>query len=129
MKQVNSILNLPLNCVATSDFLSRVFVDEGLSVKRSFDLQSACSAFSDNICPSHGEGPCDCQLIVLLVYDHLQEQAPISILMHGHSEKTQIGLFDYSIQSPSIKFEERLLAILALSNVKARLREYAQNVF
>ncbi len=127
MKQINSILNLPLNCVATSDFLSRVFIEEGLKVERSFDLQSACSAFSDNICPSHGESPCDCQLIVLLVYDHVREQSPISILMHGHSEKTQLGLFDYAIQAPSIEFEERIRAILAFSNVKTRLKEYAQN--
>lgn len=60
----------------------------GMQVVKSFDLRSACASFTDNICPHHGTSPCDCQLIVLLIYGI--ENWPISLILHSHRGQTEL---------------------------------------
>jgi len=59
----------------------------GLRVVRSFDLRSACASFADNVCPHHGTAPCDCQLVVLLIYG---AGAPVSLILHSHRGQTEL---------------------------------------
>jgi len=60
----------------------------GLRVVKSFDLRSACGSLIDNICPHHGSAPCDCQLIVLLVYG--TGKLPVSLILHSHRGQTEL---------------------------------------
>jgi len=60
----------------------------GLRVVRSFDLRAACTSFAGNVCPHHGNAPCDCQLVVLLVY--AVGSAPASLILHSHRGQTEI---------------------------------------
>ena len=60
----------------------------GLRVVRSFDLRSACASFADNVCPHHGTAPCDCQLVVLLIYGVMI--TPVSLILHGHRGQTEL---------------------------------------
>ena len=60
----------------------------GLRVVRSFDLRSACASITENVCPHHGTAPCDCQLVVLLVYG--TGTAPVSLMFHSHQGQTEL---------------------------------------
>lgn len=60
----------------------------GLRVQKSFDLQSACASLSDSTCPHHGSAPCDCQLIVLLVYG--AGSRPVSLILHSHRGQSEL---------------------------------------
>jgi|GEM_PF-1750339 len=125
MNQINSLINLSLNCDDSVDLIVNIFLKDDLRVSRSFDLQSACSAFSDNICRSHGEESCDCQLVVLLVYDG--DQIPVSVVLHGHNGMSQIGIADDLGPVAPSKLQKRIENLLSLSNVRARQKKLVLN--
>jgi hypothetical protein len=75
---------------------------DGMKVIRSFDLQTARAAHVDCTCPHHGKDECDCQLVVLLVYD--DQGTPITLVAHGKDNKTHFALVD-----PPESLQERLL--------------------
>jgi hypothetical protein len=69
----------------------------GLQTLRTFDLQTAQyvntkQVNTSQLCPHHGTGPCDCQMIVLLVYQG--NSHPISLVAHGYNEQTWLYLVD-----------------------------------
>jgi hypothetical protein len=70
--------------------------DDGLQVIRSFDLNAARSAHVDCTCPHHGNERCDCQMVVLLVYEG-QEQ-PLTLVAHGKDGKTHFAIVDTTEQ-------------------------------
>jgi hypothetical protein len=75
---------------------------DGMQVIRSFDLQTARAAHVDCECPHHGKDECDCQLVVMLVYD--DQGTPITLVAHGKDNKTHFALVD-----PPESLQERLL--------------------
>jgi hypothetical protein len=60
----------------------------GMRVVKSFDLRSACASFTENVCPHHSTSPCDCQLVVLLIYG--TGALPVSLILHGHRGQTEL---------------------------------------
>jgi hypothetical protein len=68
----------------------------GLRAVRTFDLREAWSAHSDCPCLHHGTEACDCQMIVLLVYQG--ELAPASLLLHSFLKSTWFYLVDTPVQ-------------------------------
>lgn len=77
--------------------------DDGLQSLRSFDLNAARSAHVDCTCPHHGNKDCDCQMVVLLVYQG-QEQ-PLTLVAHGKDGQTHFAIVDSSEQ----QFQQRYL--------------------
>jgi hypothetical protein len=71
----------------------------GLQVMRSFDLRVARAAHVGCNCPHHGTDQCDCQMVVLLVYD--QDSPPATLVVHGHDGETQFALVDTPEQHPA----------------------------
>ena len=65
---------------------------DGLRVMPSFDLQVARSAHVDCTCPHHGKKECDCQLLVLLVYE--DQGPPLTLVAHSKDSKTHFALVD-----------------------------------
>jgi hypothetical protein len=92
--------------------------DAGLRVVRSFDLRSACASFPDHNCPHHGT-PCDCQLVVLLIYGF--ETTPVSLILHSHQDQTEMQWNDAPEARPS---PEGQAFILLAMNGKASLPLY-----
>lgn len=73
--------------------LKRAFVDVGLDVVQSFDLQSARSSMPKQdlcACPDHGTADCTCQYVVVLV--RREGHAPLSVEIHGHDDRTYVSL-------------------------------------
>jgi len=81
----------------------------GLRVVRSFDLHSACASFTDNICPHHGTAPCDCQLVILLIYG---AGAPVSLTLHSHRGQTELQWDEAPDARPSPEWQAFFLKAL-----------------
>lgn len=102
-----STLNLDSETVITQ--LDEQLSSRGVRVVRSFDLQSACASFPDQTCPHHRDTPCDCQLVVLLVYG--AEGTPASLVLHSHRGVTDIDLVD----SPGHRPDKELVEVIRAS--------------
>jgi hypothetical protein len=90
----------------------------GLRVVRSFDLQVARSVHMGCTCPHHGTDQCNCQMVVLLVYE--QNKPPLTLVAHGHDGQTHFALVD----SPSQRPDSHLVAnILEMLRIPAMLKQ------
>lgn len=78
----------------------------GLQVIQTFDLQDTRAADTACTCPRHGKEKCDCQMIVLLVYD--QECPPVSLVAQGHQGQTWFSLVE-SVGILNGQLAERIL--------------------
>lgn len=85
---------------------TRQVKEAGLQVLRTFDLQLARQAHSDCPCPYHGTDPCDCQMVVLLVYE--DQFQPISLVAHSSDGKTWFSL----VNTPQQRVDPRLEATI-----------------
>jgi len=83
---------LNLDCETTIRQLTKWLEARELRVIRSFDLQSACASLPTLPCPHHGDSPCDCQLVILLIYG--SGAVPASVVLHSHRGMTDIDLVD-----------------------------------
>ena len=99
MDQSSVILTMPSDGQAAIEAAVRRLERFGLQVMRSFDLKVARAAHLECTCPHHGTAQCDCQLVVLLVYG--QDDAPATLVVHGHDGQTQIALVDTPEQRPA----------------------------
>ena len=68
MNDHSAFIMLAQPCDDAVEWLSRMVSQAGLSVLRTFDLQTARQAQAVCPCPHHGTDQCDCQMVVLLVY-------------------------------------------------------------
>lgn len=62
----------------------------GFRVVQTFDLQVARLAHPECPCPHHGTSDCNCQMIVLLVYQ--KRNIPASLIIHGQDDRTWLSL-------------------------------------
>lgn len=111
MKNWNiSLLELTQDCeTAVSTVIDRLH-RSGVGVVRSFDLRSACGAYPHRSCPHHAKKACDCQLVILLVFDPLEQ--PATVMLHTCNGETHVGLAASPAQQPSSRLEYRLRRIL-----------------
>ena len=126
MVRTEQILQLSLDGETTTALVTHVLTEAGLRVQRSFDLQSACASFTDNVCPHHGDAPCDCQLVVLLVY--LKESRPVSLVLHSHRGTTELGIADGFGQSPPSDLAARVRSTLWHINSLVKNKEIPLDV-
>lgn len=110
MSQAKRLTTLNMDSETIIAHLTRWLAYHGLRIVRGFDLQSACASFADKICPHHGDYPCDCQLVVLLVYR--AGDSPASILLHTHRNKTDVDLIDSPNNHPSQQLEKIIRMVI-----------------
>ena len=82
----------------------------GLQVVRSFDLKAARAAQVNCTCPHHGTDQCDCQMVVLLIYD--QDSLPFTLVLHGHDGHTEIAFVDPIEQTSSTLVPKTIMQII-----------------
>jgi hypothetical protein len=73
--------------------LIHLYREQGLSVRRTFDLQVARRSLkpADKVpCPHHGLGRCTCQYLVLQI--RRPDGDSIALVVHGRDDKTEISL-------------------------------------
>lgn len=92
MYQTTHLLTVPSTSQVVVDLVAMYLREAGLHVIQSFDLQVAKTAHTHCTCPHHGSELCDCQMIILLAYDH--DNKPVTLVAHGKDGKTHISILD-----------------------------------
>lgn len=111
MSQTTKLLTMSLDSeTAIANVIQRLSED-GLQVVRSFDLQTARLAHTHCVCNYHGTEQCDCQMIVLLVYE--QQGQPLTMVVHSRNSQTQIEMVDTPQQRPGWHLKTTILRALA----------------
>ncbi len=111
MPRTTPLITFDMDCQPAIARLRAMAAAQGLRVVRSFDLRSACATPPDLTCSHHGDVPCDCQVVVLLVYGE-QSLFPASLLLHAHRGQTQIEMAASSAQSPQHDLETAVRAAI-----------------
>jgi hypothetical protein len=117
MNQSTHLLTLKIDSEEAVEKVIRRLSDDGLQVVRSFDLQAARSAHTNCECPYHGTGQCDCQMVVLLVYE--QQGQPLTLVAHGQDSLTHFALVDTPHQRPDQHLKTTIMQALALEGFAA----------
>ena len=111
---------LKLNCTGDKA-VARVkdaLNDIGLRVMMSFDSHLTRETATPATCPHHGTADCDCQIVILLVYE--ADGRPATLLAHGQDGETWISLVVAPGQRPSSRLEHKIKQALSpLPAVKA----------
>jgi hypothetical protein len=84
----------------------------GFQTVRTFDLQDARLAHLDCPCPHHGTEQCNCQMVVLLVYQG--NYPPATMVIHGNDETSWFYLINMPQQHIGQQFEKNILDVLNL---------------
>ncbi len=98
---------------------------DGMQTIRSFDLQTAKAAHVDCTCPHHGKNECDCQLVVLLVYD--DQGTPLTMIAHGKDNKTHFALVDPPEQLQRLILNSEILQAMSLESLATMLGEHIKS--
>lgn len=97
----------------TSSHLVRDVSDlGGLRTADSFDLPSILTMPTGCVCPHHGTDPCDCQMVVMLVYDIVD--SPATLVAHGHNGNTWLTLIDTPEQHPASDLVQAIFEALSV---------------
>jgi hypothetical protein len=98
-------------CDEAVEWLSQMASRAGLSVLRTFDLQMARQAQMVCPCPHHGTDQCDCQMVVLLLYQG--SSAPLAMVAHGYEGQTWFSVVDTPQQHADPHLVAAIRTILA----------------
>ncbi len=109
---MTEILILPQHCEEATIRVTQTLTDCDLKVIRSFDLHHVwpLTAPDGCHCTYHGTAPCDCRVVIMLVYG--QTGPPATLVAHGHDGMTWFTLVDTPEQRPLPDLAARITAAL-----------------
>ena len=90
MSALMPFVALDQTCAQVQAWVNQQLTGDGFRVAQTFDLQVARLAHSDCPCPHHGTENCDCQMIVLIIYQ--KENDPVTLVIHGQDGRTWLSL-------------------------------------
>jgi hypothetical protein len=109
MSDNSPFLTLEQPCDVAVEWLTDQVSQAGLKVMRTFNLQVARHAQSICPCPHHGTQQCDCQMVVLLVYEaNLQ---PLTVIAHGYNNRTWFSVVDTPQQRADPRLEATIMGL------------------
>jgi len=106
MYQLTPLTSFSSNNANAVSWLTERLSNLGLVVKPSFDLQIARMAHLNCSCPYHGTQQCDCQIVVLLVYD--SQGSPVTLLLHGQDGYASLFISETSNARENISLVEQI---------------------
>ena len=104
---------LKLSCIG-DEAVSRVKVvlnNTGLQVLVSFDSHHVREGSVPVACPHHGTSNCDCQIVILLVYD--EGGQPATLMAYGQDGETWVSLAAAPGQRPPARLESKIAQALS----------------
>ncbi len=113
MSSTLPIIVMDQACGDAISWVIQELTKSGLQTLRTFDVKAAQHVGTDCPCPHHGTGPCDCQMIVLLVYQGSCH--PVSLIAHGYNERTWLYLVDTPGQRADAHLEANIRQALIRS--------------
>lgn len=90
----------------------------GFQAMRTFDLQAARSAHLDCPCPHHGTAQCNCQMVVMLVYQG--DSPPATMVIHGNEEMSWFYLINKP-QQPIGQAQEKNIQDVLSPEIDAKI--------
>lgn len=117
MNQGTNLLTLNLESKKAVERMIKRLAADGLQVIPSFDLRNAKSIHVGSACSHHGDAECDCQMLVLLVYDDLG--VPLTLIVHGKDQKTHFALAQPAEKEYERKLKTKVLQAIALEGFSA----------
>ncbi len=86
----------------------------GFQAVRTFDLQAARAAHPEQSCPTHGSAQCNCQMIVVLVYQ--ANTPPVTLIIHGNDRASWFDIINNPRQCMGQQLEGSIQDALNLEN-------------
>ncbi len=113
-------LVVEMGCDQVLPIIIKNLSQRGLKVLLTFNLHSIRSNQQGYSCPHHGTEQCDCQMIVLLIYEN--REGPITLLLHGSDGRTS-----FSIDEPPsiITSSENIKSIIQAMNFRNMHASYS----
>ncbi|UCC50763.1 MAG: hypothetical protein JSV68_16860 [Anaerolineaceae bacterium] len=105
------LLELDCTCAEAVTMVKDALDETGLRVLMSFDSQLTRVATVSGVCPHHGTDACDCQIVILLVYD--VDGRPATVLAHGQDGETWISMVMPPGQRPAARLEKKIRQALS----------------
>lgn len=104
------MLTLDCSSEAAVRWTTKALSQADLLVTTSFDLRTARAAHSECACPHHGTADCDCQMVVLLVYE--RDALPATLLIHSSNGCSWLSLTDSPGQRPTASLRAAISKVL-----------------
>ena len=105
------LIKLDCDCDVAVSSVTDVLHDAGLRVMASFDSRLIREVSNPPPCPYHGTAVCDCQIVILLVYE--DGSGPATLLAHGQDGQTWISLVIVPGQRVPPRLENRIRQALS----------------
>ncbi len=90
MSTLMPFLVLDQSCDRVLPWVSQELTGAGFRLVQTFDLQVARLAHPDCPCPHHGKDECNCQMVILLVYQ--KQGTPATLVIHGQDGRSWVSL-------------------------------------
>src|SRR5574342_1209243 len=90
MSALIPFLALDQTCEQVQALVNAKLTSAGFHVVETFDLQVARLAHPDCPCPHHGTDDCNCQMVVLLIYQ--KKDDPVTLVIHGQDGRTWLSV-------------------------------------
>ncbi|PWB55503.1 MAG: hypothetical protein C3F13_04275 [Anaerolineales bacterium] len=111
-----TLLVVDRDCAEAVGWLTNKMSLAGLAVVRTFDLQATRHVKA--ACPCHEDGTekCDCQMVVLFVYQASCPPGcqPLSLVAHGYHGQTWFSLVDNPAQRPDPALEKTIRRLFSI---------------
>lgn len=86
---ISPFLTLEHPCEKVLQWTNEQLTRTGLRSLQTFNLNTALAGTSNCICPDHGKSKCDCQLVILFIYE--QSGEPVTLILHGHDGRAWLS--------------------------------------
>jgi hypothetical protein len=100
---ISPFLTLEQPCEKVVQWANEQLTRTGLCSLQTFNLNTALSGSSNCVCPDHGTNKCDCQMVILFVYE--QSGEPVTLILHGNGGQTWLSF----AETPTAKPNSRLV--------------------
>lgn len=97
---ISPFLSVDHPCDETLQWAKEQLSQANLHAVQTFDLHTARIGLHDCPCPNHGTTECDCQMVVMLVYEKSEE--PVTLILHGNDGQTRVSIAETSNQNKNI---------------------------
>jgi hypothetical protein len=104
MSALTPLLTLDETCEQAQNRVCQELINAGFRIMLTFDLQVARMAHQGCSCPHHGTEDCNCQMVILLVYQ--EDDEPATLVIHGQENKSLISFV------PEVPVSQRLEATI-----------------
>jgi hypothetical protein len=113
MTTTSHFMNLNKPCDEAAAWAMHTLKQHGLQSLKTFDLHASHIGYADCPCPHHGTEQCNCQMVVLLVYQG--NQPPASLVLHGSDETSWFYLVNTPHQPNEQSLDEIIKEMLSTS--------------